>query len=325
MARWELAPYGGWNRCLIAQHDGRRLVLSTEVGPRILHWSLDGGANVLGLIAEDAGVTGGGEYRLLGGHRLWHAPEAFPRCYEPDLAPVQCQYDDAGITVVQQTERTTGIRKSLRVEFLPGGSVRIQHILRNDTLWPVELAAWAMTIVAAGTRLIVPQEPFQSHPEALSPARSMTLWSYTRMNDPRVVWGQLFIQLREDPGVDQKFKVGLGNRQGWAACWSAGSLFIKTFAFHAAQRYPDMGCNFETFTGAGILEVESLSPLRLLVPGAELVHEEVWHLWPLARLPENDADLQRVLEPYLPRLIRPQVDPMGIAAAGGGVAATSET
>ena len=302
-----MAAYGGWDHCLQAGHEGRLVIVATDVGPRILHWSIADRPNVLKLFAEHAGRRGGSEYLLFGGHRLWHAPEAHPRSYVPDVSPVQFCHDAQALSVVQDTEGPTGIRKSMRVGFEPGGRLRIVHRLANESPWPVELAAWAMTIVADGSRVIVPQAPFHPHPEALQPARSMTLWSYTRMNDPRVTWGERYIQLREDSRVEQKFKLGLGNGEGWAACWSAGSLFVKTFAWEAAARYPDMECNFETFTGPGILEVETLGPLRTLQPGEHLVHEEIWHLWSLDELPEREDLLDAALAPFLSQLVYPSL------------------
>lgn len=306
MAKVECSAYGGWDRCLVAEHEGRTVIVPSEVGPRILHWSCGGRPNVLKLYPEQSGITRGDEFLLLGGHRLWHAPEAWPRSYAPDLSPVDVAHDSARIELRQDVEASTGIRKSMQLSFEPGGRMRVVHELANESPWPVELAAWAMTIMADRTRLVIPQEPFAPHPQALQPARSLTLWSYTKMNDPRVSWGERYIQLREDAGVEGKFKLGLGNRRGWSACWSEGSLFIKTFAFDAEARYPDLGCNFETFTGPGILEVETLGPLRRLEPGASLRHEEIWHLWPLDELPDDERGLDRVLEPYLSQLQFPE-------------------
>jgi len=61
--------------------------------------------------------------------------------------------------------------------------------------------------------------------------------------------------------------------------YNNGSLFVKTIAFEDGATYPDMGCNFETFTNEEMLEVEALGPLVELAPGASTKHTEQWHLF----------------------------------------------
>lgn len=291
----------GWAHCTAMQHDGLRLVVTNDVGPRIIECSL-GGPNLFAEFADQLGRTASDEYLLFGGHRLWIAPERFPLSYAPDLDPVQLEPIPDGMRFVQPEEPTNRIVKSIAVEILGGHRFRLVHGIRNHNPWPIELAPWAMTLMAPGTRAIVPQEPFRPHPEFLDPARTLTLWGYTRMDDPRVCWGRRFIQLREDPSVEGKFKVGIQNRQRWVACWVHGCLVVRTFGFDPDARYPDGGCNCETFTMPGFLEMETLGPLRRLQPGEQAEHEEIWHLWRVDALPEADDALAAALAPFLAQL-----------------------
>ena len=79
------------------------------------------------------------------------------------------------------------------------------------------------------------------------------------------------------------------------------AFFIKTFDYDEGATYPDFGCNFETFTNAQMLEVETLSPLRTLAPGESLSHSETWHLFGSIPEPESlkEAALATWLEPFL--------------------------
>ncbi|MBL8264796.1 MAG: hypothetical protein JNL55_00400, partial [Steroidobacter sp.] len=279
------APDRGWQRCVRVDHAGLRLVVTLEVGPRIIECSLDGGANLFKEFEQDMGRTSGDEYLLFGGHRLWHAPEAYPRSYGLDFEPVEFTRDGSCLRFTQREEPSTRIQKSIAIEFLAPHRVHVSHELANRNPWAVELAPWAMTLLAAGSRLIVPQEEFRPHPQFLDPARTLTLWPYTRMNDPRVLWGERFIQLQEDGAVDQKFKLGVLNRQCWAACWVNGWLLIKTFSFDAQARYADLGCNCEFFTMPGFVEMETLGPLTRVEPQQRVAHSEVWHFWSVPSLP----------------------------------------
>ncbi|MCC5869249.1 MAG: hypothetical protein JJU27_12115 [Gammaproteobacteria bacterium] len=299
--------YGGWTNCLALEHGRFALIVTTDVGPRILRCAPGAdGPNLFKEFPEELGVQAADHYLLFGGHRLWHSPEAFPRSYALDHDPVEHVWDGTRLVLTQATEAATGIRKSMEIECLPEGHLRVRHRLTNEGLWPVTLAAWAMTLMAAGSRAIVPQEPFKPHPEHLDPARSLTLWHYTRMDDPRVRWGRQFIQLGERGDIDAKFKLGIMNRRRWVACWGQDHLFVKTFGFRADAQYPDHGSNCEIFTMPGFLELESLGPLTQLAPGASCMHDEIWHLWPLPGLPvDDDPALATTLEPLIAQLLFP--------------------
>ncbi len=295
----------GWKHCTRMEQDGLRFIVTNDVGPRIIECSLEGGPNLFKEFEDQLGATGGDEYMLFGGHRLWLAPESHPRSYAPDFGPVQVQPLPSGARFLQREEPENRIRKSIGVEFLGERRVRMTHSVVNANPWAIELAPWAMTLMAAGSRAILPQEPCLPHPEYLDPARTLTLWSYTRMDDPRVSWGSRFIQLREDPSVEQKFKLGVQNRQRWVACWVHGWLVVRTFGFDPQARYADSGCNCEVFTMPGFLEVETLGPLELLQPGQEARHEEIWHFWRVEDLPVEEEPLWTVLSDHLSQLTYP--------------------
>jgi len=279
--------YAGWKDCLRLANDRIELVVTSEVGPRILRFGAIGGANLLHEVAEQSGLKGGAAWRSMGGHRLWHAPEAKPRTYSPDNEPVAFDILQDGVRLVQPVEPSTGIQKELEIRFDAAG-FRVKHRLRNLGPWPVELAPWAITIMAPGGVAILPQEPFAPHPDfpagpaesaapaSYLPARSLALWSYTRLNDPRWLFLDRFLLVRQDPGLAAPLKVGVSNRQGWCGYAVNGELFLKRFPWQEGARYPDEGCNNEVFTNADMLEVESLGPLATLGPQASVEHEESW-------------------------------------------------
>lgn len=298
--------YRGWQRCTYMELDGLRLVVTNDVGPRIIACSVDDGPNLFKEFEEQLGKTSSDEYLLFGGHRLWLAPEAFPRSYSPDLDPVRVDKIAGGARFVQPEEAANRVVKSIEVEFLGDRRLRLTHAVANANPWTIELSPWAMTMMAASARAIVPQEPFRPHPEYLDPARTLTLWGYTRMDDPRVSWGKRYIQLREDPEVAAKFKLGIQNRQRWAACWLHGILMVRTFGFDLHASYPDGGSNYEMFTTPGFLEMETLAPLQRIAPGQEARHEEIWQFYQMSDLPVEDDQLHEALAPIIATLQFPE-------------------
>ncbi len=150
-----------------------------------------------------------------------------------------------------------------------------------------------------GGTAIFPQEPYQSHDVALLPVRPVVLWAYTNMKDPRWMWGERYFTLRQDTNMKEPQKVGIGNRQGWAAYAHNGALFLKRFDYDPAKTYPDFGCNNETFTNDVFLELETLGSLERVQPGQTITHTEHWWLFKNVDLGNGEAGLAAALQPLL--------------------------
>lgn len=296
--------YAGWPNCLRLMHDTTELVVTTDVGPRVIRLGFSGGQNLFKEVKEHMGKTGGEEWRSYGGHRLWHAPESSPRTYVPDNAPVQADWDGKTLLLSQEVEAPTGIKKDIRIGFLKDSSVvRIEHTLTNTNLWDVSISPWALSVMAQGGRAILPHEEYRPHPEYLLPARPLVLWHYTNMKDPRWAWGEKYIQLKQDPNArENKQKIGLLNKQGWAAYALNGEVFIKRFACSDGAIYPDYGCNNEVYTDGAILEVETLGPMTCLAANGGCVsHIEHWGLFK-ADISENEKDIENILLPLVKKV-----------------------
>jgi hypothetical protein len=299
VSQLENISYGGWKNCLRLSDDDLELVITLDVGPRIIRLSTPGGQNLFKEFDDQMGKTAGTEWMSFGGHRLWHAPEAFPRSYAPDFQPVDHIWKDNVLKLAQKTEPETGIQKEIEI-CIQDKTVYLVHRLINRNAWAVELAPWCLSVMAAGGRALVPQEDFIPHPDVLAPARPLVLWHFTRMNDPRFTWGDRLIQMRQDSRFDSKQKFGVRNTKGWAAYHLGQDLFLKSIPpVVVGATYPDMGCNCEFFTMPGFLEVESLGPLVKLEPNAVTEHIERWRVIPHVELPEEEPTLIDVLNPYL--------------------------
>ncbi len=272
--------YGGWSNCIALANDQVELVVTTDVGPRIIRLALLGGENLLKEVPDQMGKTGGDDWRPYGGHRFWHAPEVIPRTYAPDNDPVEATEKGGTVRLVQPVERTTGMQKELEITLDPKrGHVSVLHRLTNHNPWAVEAAPWALTVMAPGGAAVFPQEPYKPHPEYMLPARPLVLWHYTDMSDPRLSWGEKYIILRQDPKAETKNKIGMLNCQGWAAYLLRGCVFVKRFPCVKGAPYPDFGCNCESYTDPDILEIESLGPLSTIEPEGAVEHIEDWYLF----------------------------------------------
>jgi hypothetical protein len=297
----ETVDFRGWRHSLKLTNAAAELIVTTDVGPRIISYTVPGCGNVLKIDEPEAGQSGEPDFRGRGGHRLWVAPED-DRTYAPDNSPVPHETLGPGsIRLVNPATDPWRVEKELTVTLEPGCStVSLQHRITNRGTKPTRLASWALSVMRAGGLEIIPQPPMGEHPRDLLPNRLIVPWSYTDFTDPRWRLGRDFITLRQIPGAPPA-KVGLLHREKWVAYALPDALFLKTFAYEEDATYPDYGCNFETFTNGGMLEIESLSPLRTLAPGESVGHGEKWHLFPAADLPPatDDATLTAWIAPYL--------------------------
>lgn len=294
----ERVEYAGWPNCYRLTDGQIEVVATSDVGPRIVRLGFVGGENAFGGLEEQMGLTGGDEWRIYGGHRLWHAPEAMPRSYYPDNEPVAVEAEGDVLTLTPPLEKTTQIQKVLSVA-LVSGRVEVTHTLRNEGLWTIQLAPWALSVMALRGTAIVPQ-PQAPDPSALLPDRTLMLWPYTNMADPRWHWGAKFVTLRQDPDASGPTKFGLSATDGWCAYWNDGLLFIKRFDYQPDAVYPDNGCTVECYTNERFLELETLGPLVWLEPGAEVSHVERWYLFADVALDVSDeAAIEATLAPIL--------------------------
>jgi len=290
----EHVNFEGWPNCLRLSNDQIELIITTDIGPRIIRFGYIDGQNLLYIVPEDKGKTGGDEFRYYGGHRLWHSPEAKPRSYAPDNFPVNYSWNGKTLKLIQDIEPTTGIVKELEITLtthhrLPttDNRVTILHRLINKNLWDIELAPWAITALTPGGCAILPQEPYIDPANYMLPSRPLVLWHYTQMDDPRWIWGKKYIQLNYDAERMSEQKVGLLNKQRWCAYQLKGELFIKTFDYDPNSKYADYGCNNEVWVDGTFIELESLGPFAKIPSQGMAEHTEQWLL---ARADVNETE-----------------------------------
>lgn len=268
--------------CARLSNGAVEVVVTTDVGPRIVGYAFVGGENVLGEHPDARVETALGEFKPYGGHRLWIAPENMPNSYAPDNAPVEYFFDHAknSIRLVQPIESVTKTQKEITVALDETGSgVAVNHKITNRGTETVELAAWALTVMRGGGVCEIPNEPYAAYGgETLLPVRNLTVWSYTDFSDSRWSFDREFIRLRVDENKSEPQKIGVLNKQGWAQYRVNDLIFTKKFDYRANKIYPDMNSNVELYTAGSFVEIESLAPLEKLEPNESTEHLERWRL-----------------------------------------------
>ncbi|EDY21893.1 conserved hypothetical protein [Chthoniobacter flavus Ellin428] len=301
----EKTAFGGWTNCLRIANDHAELVITLDVGPRVISYQhLPAGKNVLKTNADELGKSGEDVYIARGGHRLWLAPEN-ERTYFPDNSPVTHELLPDGVRLENAPAAPWHIKKTLTVtlsEHSP--EVKIEHRATNTGTAPATLATWGRHHDGSrrtGNHPTATDGSSHTQHAAGSPGRCCGLTPDTA--DERWRWGREFITLRQT-AHSSPTKLGLQHRMKWIGYFTRSTLFVKLVEFDESATYPDYGCNFETFSNATGLQIETLSPLRTLAPGESVGHSESWHLF--GNIPEphslKEDALSDWIQPFLGRL-----------------------
>ena len=279
-----------FGKCLSISNGLVEVHVTLDYGPRVIHCALVGKEN---MFYEDASKTPLGnkfdiyedQHILYGGHRLWLSPEVVPRCYHPDNLPVTVNEVENGARFTAAVEKHNQIQKSLTITMDPDSPrVHVSHSIRNTGTWDIQLAPWAITMLAPGGLEVM---PMPDRTTGLLPNRNFTFWDYSELNDPRVYFGKDFLSLKQNPSQQNPFKLGYNNEAGWAAYFNKGQVFLKYFEPTVDGFYPDNGCCFETYTNGSMLEMETLGEMMELEPDDFLTLDEEWELYEAT--PPTDA------------------------------------
>jgi hypothetical protein len=253
----DIVAYKGWTKNARLSNGDAELIVTLDVGPRIISYRLANGKNVLKEYEDQVGKSGEPTWQIRGGHRLWIGPEDLTRTYAPDNRPVQNYSFTNGVArFTQAPDAEYGVQKEIDIQLSPSGShVMMIHRVTNVGDKPTELAVWASSVMAPGGVEIIPLPPKMPHPgspknakapEDFGPNQTVALWPYFDFADPRWTFGSKYLQLRQ--GKRGPTKLGLAHRLGWIGYLNGGTLFVKRIAYEKGKTYPDNGVNFETFT-----------------------------------------------------------------------------
>lgn len=300
----EKINFKGWPNSYRMTNGEVELVVTGDIGPRIIRYGFVGGPNIFKEYAEQIGKTGEKEWQIRGGHRLWVGPEVpppSPITYAVDNFPVNIVVKGDTIEATPPLEREAGLQKQIIVKLAASGSaVEVTHRITNKKTQPMTLAAWALTVMAPGGVGIHGFPPRGTHPEMLAPTNPLVMWAFTDLSDKRWQFTKKYMMLRQDPEATAPQKLGSFNKDTFGAYYLGSELFIKRYAADPHKTYPDMGSSFETFTNADMLESETMGPLTTLAPGATVEHVERWTLHKNVKIASfTDAELDHVVLPLV--------------------------
>ncbi|MGH9515377.1 MAG: hypothetical protein ACRD3P_06830 [Terriglobales bacterium] len=297
----EKTEYKGWHNCYRVTNGEVELIVTGDIGPRIIRYGFVGGQNVFKEFSDQIGKTGEEKFQLRGGDRVWKAPEDPIATWAPDNVPVEIKETSTGLIARAPVEPLTHLQKEIEVSLAPSGTeVTVSHRITNHSLFTLEFAPWVLTMMAPGGTEITGFPPRGRHPINLEATNPLVMWAYTNLADKRLTFTKKYLALRQDPNNSEAQKVGLFNKDTWAAYLINGEAFVKRATADPAKTYTDFGCSFETFTNNEFLEIETLGPVTKVAPGTIVEQMERWSLHRNVKLDAlTDENIDAVVLPLV--------------------------
>ena len=302
MIKFEEINYKTFGRCILMTNGIVELVATLDIGPRIIRYAQVGGENFMmedesfshnqddkkDIFVDKFGEETKMTFHNLGGSRLWTSPEAYPRTYYPDMEPVSYTAEGNKLTLIPPQQRWTQQQHQIEVVMADDKAlVDVYYKITNIGAWPQKFSPWSLTVLALGGTEVI---PMNDRPTGLLSNRKITLWPYSKMNDPRVTWGDKYIFLATDENNDNAFKLGIDSQYNWSAYFLNNSVFLKKFDIIDDAEYPDGGMIFETYVCGSFIEMETLGEYKVIEPESTHYHHESWEIISDIAYPGNNEE-----------------------------------
>ena len=266
----------GWNNCYKLSVGDCEIVVTADVGPRIISFGKKGGENLLNIVEEQAGRSGDDEWLAYGGHRVWAAPEEEYLTYLPDNDAVLVEIDEKENTIrLTRSADESRLERSLQLRVATTGEFVIRNEILNRGEEPIRTASWGITAFVPGGIGILPLIRQPESGKQFQSDFSLNLWHYTDLSDPAYEWHKEAIVVHQDRCLSPQ-KIGYWLKAPLLGYLVNGSLIKKKTDVNTeeSQNYPDRGSNTEVYFNPSFIELETLSPWRTLSQGESVWHEE---------------------------------------------------
>ncbi len=269
--------YKKFGKCAVLSKGGKKMLVTVDVGPRIIFYGYEGGENIFFEDSQDSinrdsdfireNLKGKGIWHIYGGHRLWKSPE-YEDTYYPDNAPVEVVERGNVVDFISEAESTTGLKKVMSVEMHEDGNATVTHSMQNvsDKNTP-PVAIWTLSVMDKGAEAVI---PLSEEDTGLLPNRNLVLWSYTDIKDERFTLTDSELRVKQNVEIKKAFKLGTFIQKA-VAVNIKGMQFKLDFDVKEGD-FADYSCNLECYTCDKMLEIETLSPLTTIKPGQILTH-----------------------------------------------------
>jgi hypothetical protein len=259
-----------------------RLTAITGMGPRIAHFGKARGRNLLFWDNEDKYKRG--DWRLMGGHRIWSMrplADESEEAYAADNESCELTISKSGVNIVGPVHPVYKTRKSLGIKVIDEDTFAVESRVENvsDMLWSGGVWGLTCTLPKLGCAYGIPlgQGGAWDVFTIVVPKR----WgggNSSLVNDPAVRFTEDCLVVTPKGRISKR---AVQAPQGIIGMTDSreGLSFIKKTAYSPGANYP-LNCNVAYYVGDKnfMVEMESMGPNVCVTPGQTLSLKETWML-----------------------------------------------
>lgn len=286
---WKKTSFGKRSLCYEITTNNLKMIVTADVGPRILFFGFKDGENVL--FHDEEEKLSIGEMKLYGGHRFWISPES-KDTYSPDNTPCKVIENENSISFISY-DPNTKIEKNLTI-LEKNSRFIVRHILTNKGTLLYSGAIWALTCIPPKKGIIF----FPWGNKGEWKLKKIVYWQKWAGAASTNIKSSQFVP-EEDLFLvypsGETGKVGTTGYEGFVGVTTENYTFIKKFNFIDGAIYPDDNCAIQVYTSENFCEIETLSPLYTLLPNVEYIHDEEWILLPHKVDPKKGDEVRKYI------------------------------
>ena len=294
--------FGIHESCPVIRNERTRVVLDTDIGGRVLEYSLDG-RNALFVSNHDRGLPIEPQDPSPAGRSQWASDPSGGRFdIGPELVTPPRPETFRGSWTAQRTSPhrvrlTSGVAEAVGVRLirdfeLSATSSRLtcRQTVVNESNDDVTFCHWSRTLANGAGITVIPLVGFKRFPN-----------HYVRYEKPGLNMRPVdpAVTVRDDyliiDGPPQFSKLGFDSMAGWMAHYQkSGLLFVKQFPTSPDRPYIEVAAiTIATWTPptGETIELEPIGPAQTIRPGESASFAETWHLIDA----EYPADAEAVL------------------------------
>ncbi|NJK63551.1 MAG: DUF4380 domain-containing protein [Synechococcaceae cyanobacterium SM2_3_1] len=311
----EALTYQGWAGSLRLHNAEVTLTVVPEIA-RLMQFSLTDHPNIiwqdpyfLGKSADRRQATED-YWNNFGGSKLWVAPQSrwqgWPPDFHLDVAPCHAVIESpTRIWLQGQPSRAAGVSLDRRIQLVTHG-INLEYIMTNTSSDRVSWGVWMVLQVIPGGEVILPasdhaqfwMSPSPSDPQATLPED----FNYEKIDD--LYW-------LDHSNSEVESKLFSLPDQGWLAYWVGEQVFFLFYRADQDAIYPEGEGSTEIYTSQRYIELEHVSPLFTLEPGASASTSEFWRMIPAPQItdPHLQSEWIKTTVSYYQRFHNPAFKP----------------
>jgi len=295
--------YKSYGKCMKMENDLAELLVTVDVGPRIIYFGAKGGVNMLFNDDEGIRVTNNpvyksifgedAEYHFYGGHRIWLAPQKTFYTESPDNEPLKVELLENGASFESPDAKVIGFIQKLTVIMDPDApTITVTAEVTNTSDEPKQNAVWQITQCAAGGVGFYPYMKIMKMPPMKPGERpKMPPMDPEKLKNPLLPMGNLvtfmgapdddrlivdpeYITMSFSTEARRPIKFGMQNQQNFAM-YANGDYILKFgYSNDPYGVYCDYGCSLESYTDRSFTEMEALGEYKVYGKGETISHTE---------------------------------------------------